>query len=169
MLFYSPGFVDSSSFMLSRNRRVLAWPLIKSDPGLLFFLLSRNIDLSNALLTDEDRQAASAMLSDAAAPGPTGAPESLRPAIRTAVAAAHFAELLAKSLDNDPAKAWAGAGCFSGWWPWALSTARAVSIVCAPSCRSIRSAAPATRLGHEPGRYAWRLASSGRCPSGLAF
>lgn len=96
----------------------LPWSKVQSDPGLLFFLLARDVPFSagtTCRLGGADVRAAAGMLAEPSAPWTDWGARELAPVMRTALAAAHFGVLLAEATNAvDPARAWAG-----GWLAYA--------------------------------------------------
>jgi two-component system, NtrC family, sensor kinase len=116
-----PGLLpDAASFAILAHADVVPRAAVHADPGLLFFLLNRHIPLSadaDPRLSVDDRNAATAALSTDDVPWLNWTNPELRPVIRTALAAAHFAQLLAEHSEAvDPARAWAGGWlAYVGW------------------------------------------------------
>ena len=108
------------------------WSLIRSDPGVALFLLSRGLSFSAATgvrLGEADLRALAQMLADSGVPWVNWTAPEILPVMRTALAAAHFAELLATTTGAvDAANAWLGAWlAYAGWLAIGTVEPRAVA------------------------------------------
>jgi len=155
---------------LADGGTVLPWSVVRSDPGLLFFLLTRHLPFAadaEPRLGADDLRAAAALV---AAAGPVwadwGGPV-IRPVVRTSLAAAHFATLVADSTEAiDPARAWAGGWlAYVGWLAVAAVDPGAVA-ACGTDAEF--GADPfGTQLRHwgmRRAEVAWRLAAAWPLP-----
>jgi two-component system, NtrC family, sensor kinase len=112
---------DAGSFhALIETPNSLPWSAVRADPGLLFFLLARDLPVDTGcpiVLDSADKRVAAGILADSQYPWADWRHPSLRPVVRTALAAGHFAELLADATETmPPARAWVGGWlAFAGW------------------------------------------------------
>lgn len=116
-----PGFLPDAAALAALADRppTIPWSVVRSDPGLLFFLLQRQAPFtaeSDPPIGEADARAAGLLIGGEAAWLDWSAP-ACRPVVRTALAAAHFAVLLAEATETtDPARAWAGGWlAYAGW------------------------------------------------------
>jgi signal transduction histidine kinase len=95
------------------------WSTVRTDPGLLLFLLSRDIPLTvdDVRVGPADLRAAAAMFDEVSVPWLSWGDPTVRPVIRTAAAASRFGGLLAESTGViAPARASAGGWlAYAGW------------------------------------------------------
>ena len=112
---------DAGSFhALIETPNSLPWSAVRADPGLLFFLLARDLPVDTGcpiVVNAADRRVAAGMLADCQHTWVDWRHPLLRPVARTALAAANFAELLADATETmPPARAWVGGWlAFAGW------------------------------------------------------
>jgi two-component system NtrC family sensor kinase len=146
------------------------WSLIRSDPGLLFFMLSRDLPYSvatGAELGEADLRAAARMLADSDVPWVDWTAPEVLPAIRTALSAAHFAELLATATGIVEAdRAWTGAwlAC-TGWLAIGIVEPRAIADWQAESAAGTHPLqAQAQHWGLGRAEVAWGLAAEWPLP-----
>jgi len=155
---------------LADGGAVLPWSVVRSDPGLLFFLLTRHLpfaaDAEPRLGADDLRAAAALVAADGPVWADWGGPV-VRPVVRTSLAAAHFAALVADSTEaTDPARAWAGGWlAYAGWLAVAAVDPGAVA-ACGTDAEF--GADPfGTQLRHwgmRRAEVAWRLAAGWPLP-----
>ena len=117
---------------ISDSPSSVPWSLIRSDPGVALFLLSRGLSFSAATgvrLGEADLRALAQMLADSGVPWVNWTAPEILPVMRTALAAAHFAELLATTTGAvDAANAWLGAWlAYAGWLAIGTVEPRAVA------------------------------------------
>lgn len=101
---------DAASFAASADLGgSYSWSDLRNDPGLLLYFLSRDIPFQVHSGCASDGKLKTLLASPSVPWVDWRSPEIL-PVTRTALAAAHFAELLAKNFVGiEPAQAWAGA------------------------------------------------------------
>src|SRR6516225_8063241 len=95
-----PGHLpDAASLIALADRDTpLCWSSVCADPGLLFFLLGRHVPIvveADPMVGDADRRAAAAMIADDAAVWADWGNPAIRLVVRTSLAAAKFATLVA--------------------------------------------------------------------------
>jgi signal transduction histidine kinase len=158
---------DASSFhLLAERAETIPWQAVRSDPGLLLFILARDLPIPEASISEDDLRAAAEMLSDSSAPWTDWKSPALQPAVRAALSAARFAEILAATVDVDPAKAWAGAWlAFAGWLSVGVVDSRAVADCLASPTLPIDPFGAQLRVwGMSRADIAWRLSSEWTMP-----
>jgi len=164
---------DAASFdILADSPQSIPWPAVRSDPGLLFFLLTRDLPYAaaaHARVGEAEVRAAVRMLADPEVPWVNWTVPELTGVFRTVLAAGHFAELLAGATGAaEPARAWTGAwlayaGCLAigavesrAVAEWlTLAEADANPIVLQARCWGLRRAEIAWGLGAEWPMPAW--------------
>jgi len=164
---------DAASFdTLADSPHSIPWPAVRSDPGLLFFLLTRDLPYAaaaHAVVGEGELRAAVRMLADSEVPWVNWTSPELKGVIRTVLAAGHFAELLAGATGAvEPACAWTGAWlAYAGWLAIGTVEPRAVTewltlaeadanpIVLQARCWGLRRAEIAWGLGAEWPMPAW--------------
>jgi two-component system, NtrC family, sensor kinase len=167
-----PGFwPDAISFQaLADSPAGLPWPTVRADPGLLYFLLNRNIPLAASGLSpvgEADLRAAAEMIGSRGRWTDWRAGD-LAPVVRTARAAAHFAELLAVETNAvDPARAWAGGWlAYAGWLAVGVAEPAAVAACLAhPTLADDPADAQIAVWGMTRAEIAWRLAIAWPMPA----
>jgi signal transduction histidine kinase len=162
---------DAASFhALAGAPDSVPWSTVRSDPGLLFFIISRDIPFAaeSAIRVGEtDLRSAAALLADRDAPWTDWRDPGILPATRTALAAARFAELLAGVVGGiDPARAWAGAWlAYAGWLAVGVVDPRAVAdCLSAPTLPLDPFGAQLRTWGMSRADIAWRLANAWPMP-----
>jgi two-component system NtrC family sensor kinase len=164
---------DAASFdILADSPDSIPWPAVRSDPGLLFFLLTRDLPYAaaaHARVGEGELRAAVRMLADLEVPWVHWTSPELKGVFRTVLAAGHFAELLAGAMGAvEPARAWTGAWlAYAGWLAIGAVEPRAVAewltlaeadanpIVLQARCWGLRRAEIAWGLGAEWPMPAW--------------
>lgn len=156
--------------IVAQSPHSITWTSLRADPGLLLFLLERDISPSARSphhFTVDDRQTLATKLSDESSAWIDWRRAEIRPIVRATHAAARFAEILADATDTvDPACAWAGAWlAYAGWWTVGVVEPQAIV-----NCLS------ASRFGDDPfgaqretwgktrAEIAWRLSSNWTLP-----
>jgi signal transduction histidine kinase len=167
-----PGLLPDAASLsaLVDDRGTVPWSTVRSDPGLLFFLLTRHIPFTadaDPVLGDRDLCAALALLEERNAAWADWSSPSIRPVVRSALAAAHFAMLLAESTEAvDPARAWAGGWlAFAGWL--AIGVAAPEAITACGTDTAFSGDPFGTQVRHWDMRraeVAWRLAANWPLP-----
>jgi len=167
---------DAASFQaFASHPDSIQWSLIRSDPGLLLFLFARYLEPSDGAPTrlgEEELRAAAAMLTDSTSPWTDWAAPSLIAIGRTAAAAAHFAELLARTVTGvDPARAWTGAWlAYAGWIAIGTTDPQAVADWQALSTTAPDPLAAQSRCwGLTRAEIAWGLAAEWPLPDWAQF
>jgi hypothetical protein len=167
-----PGLLpDGTSFIALAGRDTpLRWSSVRADPGLLLFLLGRHIPLvaeDDPEVGDADRRAAAEMIADDTAVWADWGNPSIRPVVRTSLAAAKFATLVADATEAvDPARAWAGGWlAYAGWLAVAAVDPAAVA-KCAtdPAFAGDPFGTQARHWGMRRAEVAWRLAARWALP-----
>lgn len=105
---------DAASFSnLSQRDSSITWSQLRADPGLLLSFLTLELRFDNSMnctLGEVHTHYLRELLENPHVPWVDWRDPAILPVTRTALSAAHFAELLAKLVgDVDPAQAWAGA------------------------------------------------------------
>jgi two-component system NtrC family sensor kinase len=161
---------DAASFrILAESPTALPWSAVRADPGLLFFLLGREVlfdgDAVGPIGAPELR-AAAAMLENRSAPWVTWCDPSLLPVTRTAQAAAQFAQFVAEATSADAGMAWAGAWlAFTGWAAVGVGDPQAVtSCLENPTLEDDPFGAQSEAWGATGADVRWRLSSSWPMP-----
>ncbi|HJZ90931.1 MAG TPA: HAMP domain-containing sensor histidine kinase [Gemmataceae bacterium] len=161
---------DAASFrILAESPTALPWSAVRADPGLLFFLLGREVlfdgDAVGPIGAAELR-AAAAILENRSAPWVAWSDPALRPVARTAQAAAEFAQFVAEATSADTGMAWAGAWlAFSGWAAVAVADPPAMArCLEVPTIEDDPFAAQAEAWGLTGGDVRWRLSSAWQMP-----
>jgi signal transduction histidine kinase len=167
-----PGLLpDTISFsVLAGDSPGPTWAAVRDDPGLLFFLLQRHLPFAaqtEPVLAEADRRAAAGWLADAAVPWLDWDTPALRPVVRTALAAARFAVLLAETTEAvDPARAWAGGWlAYAGWLAVAAVDPDAVTACGTDTGFASDPFTTQVRIwGMRRAEIAWRLAAAWPLP-----
>jgi signal transduction histidine kinase len=155
---------------LADGGAVLPWSVVRSDPGLLFFLLTRHLpfaaDAEPRLGADDLRAAAALVAADGPVWADWGSPV-VRPVVRTSLAAAHFAALVADSTEAiDPARAWAGGWlAYAGWL--AVAAVDPAAVAACGTDGEFGADPFGTQLRHwgmRRAEVAWRLAAGWPLP-----
>jgi two-component system, NtrC family, sensor kinase len=162
---------DATSFQaLADTPDNLPWSQIRADPGLLFFLLARDVPVTAATgsrLGPADLRAAAAMLGEPSAPRTDWHARESAPLLRTTLAAAHFAELLAQATNEvDPARAWAGGWlAYAAWLAvGAVEPGAVADCLADPTFADDPAAAQARTWGMTRAEIAWRLSVAWHMP-----
>lgn len=143
-----------------------SWSDLRNDPGLLFFLLSRNIPIQVHSVSASDGDLKTLLASPSVPWVDWRLPEIL-PATRTALAAAHFAELLARNFVGiNPTYAWAGAWlAFSGCLAIGVVEPQAISeFLVDPDLQSDPFGTQVRVWGSTRADIAWRLSHEWTLP-----
>lgn len=162
---------DAGSFhALITTPNSLPWSAVRADPGFLFFLLARDLPVDTGcpiVLNAADRRAAVAMLANTQFPWVDWRHPSLRAVVRTAIAAAQFAEFLADSTETMPStRAWVGSWlAFAGWLAVGAVEPEAVSVCpAAPSWSLDPFGTQSTLWGMTRAEIAWQLCTAWKLP-----
>ncbi|MSR53666.1 MAG: HAMP domain-containing histidine kinase [Gemmataceae bacterium] len=143
-----------------------SWSDLRNDPGLLLYLLSRDIPFQVHSGCASDGKLKTLLASPSVPWVDWRSPEIL-PATRTALAAAHFAEILAKNFVGiEPAQAWTGAWlAFTGCLAVGVVEPRAINEYLAdPSLHTDPFGTQIRLWGSTRADIAWRLSNEWRLP-----
>lgn len=150
---------------IAENPGAIPWSVLRADPAILLFFLSRGIPFSAArcaAITPDDGRALAQLLDDDSASSIDWREPPLRPVLRCTLASAHLAEILADQLgDVDPAKVWAAAwlAC-AGWIAVGVATPKAVTDCLSASTFATDPFGTQHRAwGKTRAEIAWRLSS----------
>jgi signal transduction histidine kinase len=155
---------------VAHNSDAIPWALLRNDPGLLLFLLSRNTPFSaeaGACVSAEDGRALADALADDVTPWLDWRDPRVRPIVRSALAAAHFAEILAEVSETaEPAKAWTAAWlAYAGWLAAGVTNPVAISDCLGAATFGDDPFGTQLRIwGKTRGEIAWRLSASWNMP-----
>jgi signal transduction histidine kinase len=167
-----PGFLPDAASLsaLAGDPPGPTWAAVRGDPALLFFFLQRHLPFAaetEPRLAEADLRAAAGLLADPGVPWVDWGAEALRPVLRTALTAAHFAVLLAESTEAvDPARAWAGGWlAYAGWLAVGAVDAEAVTACGTDSAFAADPFTTQLRVwGMRRAEVAWRLAAAWPLP-----
>lgn len=165
-----PGFrPDAASLHALSASGDLSRAAVRADPALLFFLLTRNIPFSAdrpVRPAADDLRGLADLAADPAAAWVDWRDPAIRPVSRTALAAAHFAELVADAAGTDLPRAWAGGWlAYAGWLAVGVSGPTAVAdCLTAPDLSADPFGTQARTWGLTRAEIAWRLATSWPLP-----
>jgi signal transduction histidine kinase len=167
-----PGLLpDAASFVALADRdSPVSWSAVRADPGLLFFLLTRQIAFvadAPPGIADTDRSAAAGLMAAGAAVWTDWGNPVIRPVVRTALAAATFATLVSDATEAvDPARAWAGGWlAYAGWLAVAAVAPDAVAACGTDSAFAVDPfGTQARHWGMRRAEVAWRLAARWTLP-----
>jgi len=158
---------DAASFAAcAESGRTHSWADLRNDPGLLLYFLSREIPFQVHSSCASDGKLKSLLL-NASVPWVDWRSPEILPATRTALAAAHFAELLARNFVGiEPAHAWAGAWlAFTGCLSVGVVDPQAISAYLADSSLLSDPFGTQVRLwGSTRAEIAWRLSNDWNLP-----
>jgi signal transduction histidine kinase len=162
---------DATSFhTLTDTPTALRWSAVRADPGLLFFLLARDVPISASLscrLSAADLRAAAARLSEPDVPWVSWSHPALTPVLRTVVSAAHFAEQIAAATGVvDSARAWTGAWlAYAGWLAVGVADPTAVTACLSdPTFAEDPFETQVRAWGMTRADVAWRLSATWAMP-----
>jgi signal transduction histidine kinase len=170
-----PGFLPDAASLsaLAKRGPSWSWSAVRDDPGLLFFLLARHVPFSAEtapLVGDADVCAAGRLLHDSIVWTDWSDP-GIRPVVRTALAAATFAALVADATEAvDPARAWAGGWlAYAGWLAvGAVEPAAVAACWTDPTFAGDPFGTQIRHWGMRRAEVAWRLAVHWTVPTWAA-